>query len=172
VQRLGLEYEVVTRWSDRLKRSRMMARAINHATRRLAEITACETVAPVDWLDKHDLADLAQLRAQLVNGRYSKALALASCPRDAEDLMALLLTFSPIVLWPHAVDEFPEDKRNCLVTCWHRMPGEFLKMYRMRWRDQPTGDAGDLRAVWDDEDWLNFCRPFQYGEPGTSGGMS
>lgn len=172
VQRLGLEYEVVTRWSDRLKRSKAMARAINHAARRLAEIAACATVAPVDWLDSHDLADLAQLRDQLVNGRYSKALALASRPRDAEDLMALLLTHSPIVLWPHVVDEFPEERRGCLATCWHRMPGEFLTMYRMRWRDEPTGDAGDLRAVWDDEDWLNFCRSFQYGESANSGSTS
>lgn len=172
VQRLGLEYEVVTRWSDRLKRSRAMGRAINHAARRLTEIAACATVAPVDWLDSHDLADLARLRDQLVNGRYSKALALTSRPRDAEDLMALLLTHSPIVLWPHAVDEFPEEKRDCLATCWHRMPGEFLTMYRMRWRDQPTGDAGDLRAVWDDEDWLNFCRSFQYGESANLGSTS
>jgi hypothetical protein len=165
VQRLGLEYEVVTRWSNRLKRSKQMARAINHSAKRLAEIVTCGTVAPVDWLGKHDLTDLARLRDQLVNGRYSKALALAIRPRDAEDLMTLLLTYSPIVLWPDAVDEFSGEKRECLVTCWHRMPGEFLNMYRMRWRGQPTGHAADLRAVWDDDDWLNFCRSFQHEEP-------
>ncbi|MEV6242677.1 hypothetical protein [Lentzea sp. NPDC051838] len=160
-QKLGLDFLVSTRWSDRLKPNRMMVRAINHASRRLAELDAGSPDSPVDWLDGPVLGDLIQLRDNLANGRYGRALGLGRRPRAREGLLDLLLMHSPILLWPQTVDEFPPDLRDSVTKCWHLLPDELLYSYRLRWGSGTSGGIADLRAVWDDEEWLGFCRRIQ-----------
>ena len=164
-QKLGLDYLVSMRWSNRLKPNRTMVRAIHHASRRLAELTADNPGAPVDWLDGPALDDLAQLRDHLANGRYRRALGLGERPRNPHDLLELLLMHSPILLWPQTVEEFSPDRRECVTKCWHLLPDELLNSYRLQWSGDDAGDIADLRAVWDDAEWLAFCRRIQARTP-------
>jgi hypothetical protein len=162
IEALGDLFDVTVRWGDRLKRSNEMARAIVHATKRLADIAEVIPLPPpVDWLDDQIVDDVGRLGAQLRAGKYRRAIALPRRPTDVTT-MPLLLTHSPIVLWPHGVDEFPAARRECLTACWHLLPDEFRVMYRKRRFGEVTGDAADLRAIWDDDEWLRFCRKFQH----------
>jgi len=164
-QKLGLDYLVSIRWSNRLKPNREMVRAINHASRRLATLATDSPAAPVDWLDEPVMSDLLQLRDPPTNGRYGRALGLAPRPRDPKDLLELLLMHSPILLWPQTVEEFPPDRRDCVAKCWHLLPDELLNSYRLRWSGHDAGDIADLRAVWEDAEWLAFCRRIQPRSP-------
>jgi hypothetical protein len=43
------------------------------------------------------------------------------------------------------------------------MPDELMVAYRQEWRDETAGPIAKLRAVWDDSEWLDFCRSYQRG---------
>jgi hypothetical protein len=78
-------------------------------------------------------------------------------------MLDVVLQFTPILLWPQAQSLGPEHQAT-IDAHWERLPTGFLVAYRARWRgDGSDGNADSeriaaVRAVWDDEDWLNFCR--------------
>jgi hypothetical protein len=162
VKRLGVDYDVLTRWSKRINPDQSMKKLLRHAQKRLEEICSPTAEAPVDWLNENDITDLIALNDRLIEGRYTRALGIGIDPGRNEDLMELLLAHSPILLWPQTATGFAVDKRSYLDACWTRMPAELFAAYRLRWRGgESVNDIADLRAVWDDHDWLNYCRHFQ-----------
>lgn len=160
-RRLGDQYLVTVRWSERLRPSPSMARSIDYAATQLQDIVRSEIVPPVDWLDEQDIDDPVRLSERLVDGVFDQAIGLTRNPRKAAEAMGLVLAHSPIVLWPHTLDEISPKCRACVAEFWHRLPSAFRELYRQRWRGQPTDDLAELRAIWDDERWLEFCNRFQ-----------
>jgi hypothetical protein len=159
-QWLGTDFMVVTRWSERLNPPKEVRRLNRSATHRLQDMDAHVGGAPVVWLDHRTAQDLPALRQKLVSGNYRKAVALDRSPTHGERLFSLLLAHVPILLWPQPTCETPFDDQGCLDSCWHRMPAELILAYRRAWQGAAEPVA-ELRAVWDDREWLDFCRSYQ-----------
>ncbi|MHA6763889.1 vWA-MoxR associated conflict system protein [Streptacidiphilus sp. PAMC 29251] len=158
---LGNRRTVVARWSGRLDPGNA---EINDAAREALRVMgACGTVR-VDWVTAATLRDRPALERSLMAGRYAAALGVDHHPEDLQELLELLLPYMPIILWPRA-DALPLDGRlQALVRQhWNELPDGFATAYSDRWVEgagYPTG-LGDIRAVWHDEAWLEFCRPFE-----------
>jgi hypothetical protein len=163
---IGTDFTVVMRWSERLNPSKEVQRLHRSATRRLQDIDTHLGGAPVDWLDHLDTHDLPALREKLVRGNYRRAVALDRCPSHGEHLFSLLLAHIPILLWPQPTSDQPLEDHDCLDVCWDRMPDELILAYRREWRDEAAEPVAKLRAVWDDREWLDFCRAYQRGTNG------
>ena len=163
---LGTDFTVVMRWAERLNPPKAVRRLNRSAQRRLENIDAHLGGAPVDWLDHGETVDLRSLRDKLVRGKYRGAIALDHHPPQGERLFSLLLAHIPIVLWPQPSCEYPPSDHDCLDVCWNRMPDELMVAYRREWRDEGAGPIAKLRAVWDDSEWLDFCRSYQRGTSG------
>ncbi len=154
--RLGLNYTVLSRWSQRLDPHPEMLRVNRNAARRLAQIAAQTASSPLEWLGTSQVSQPARLRADLGAGKYAPAIGLLNPPGQDDALLELLLGFVPIVLWPQATSLKP---RHCRLvkTSWHQLPEGFLTAYRARWTSNRAVPVANIRAVWDDEDWLSFC---------------
>jgi hypothetical protein len=158
--RLGVNYDVVIHWSQRLNPPASLRWINSHAEKRLAEMTSHSDGAPVDWLGEDDTRELDALRASLRDGRYTRAIAIAHSLGDRGHLFDLLLAYAPILLWPDTGNRVSAD-RSCLDLYWDGLPAGLTAAYRRRWRGDPTEVVALLRAVWDDQEWLEFCRNFR-----------
>ncbi|MGW2384259.1 hypothetical protein [Streptomyces sp. YU58] len=162
--RLGVRYDIVLRWSERLYPQAHLGWINDLARERLAAMKS-DSGAPLDWLDEEATGRAEELTAKLEDGWYERALALSHRPDRLEEVLEPLLAFAPIVLWPHAPGSLPPDSRAGVERHWDRLPGEFSAAYRTAWRQggerdgAPEGhcDLALLRSVWLDEEWLDFC---------------
>ncbi|MEV6676435.1 hypothetical protein AB0N09_06125 [Streptomyces erythrochromogenes] len=166
---LGVRYEVRLHWSSRLTPDAVLRSIEPVVAERWESISRHRAGTPVDWLAHEDLADPHVLRGHLRNGRYARGIGLTRHPGADARLMEMLLAYTPVLLWPHAAHEFPRERHGCLDRSWWAMPGALALAYRDRWRGVAGAgaDLADLRAVWDDEDWLRFCRFFRAATPAT-----
>ncbi len=160
---LGAHHTVVVRWSGRLDPAKGNAEANDAARKSLQAMAACGQV-PVEWVDARILHDRGGLEFALRAGQYATAVGVDHHPEDLPDLLDLFLPYAPIVLWPRPDVPAADDRMRSVVRQqWHTLPGGFADAYRDRWKahqDCPTC-LGDVRAVWHDEHWLEFCRPFE-----------
>ncbi|GGT55244.1 hypothetical protein GCM10010271_68860 [Streptomyces kurssanovii] len=159
---LGTQHAVLVRWSGRMDLAEDNAE-INDVARRNLRAMAFRAV-PVDWVDPSVLGDRTRLERGLMAGRYDTAVGVDHYPEDLCDVLETLLPYAPIVLWPR-VDARPASGRlrELVEQRWHELPNGFTDAYRARWdahEDCPLC-LGDIRAVWHDEAWLDFCRPFE-----------
>ena len=67
------------------------------------------------------------------------------------------MSYIPVVLWPQPKARFPAARRSCVDRYWGSLPVGFLIAYRLRWSGKQAEDIVDLRAAWDDQEWLHFC---------------
>ena len=162
-QRLGVNYEVLTRWSYRLESISSVRRININAWKRLKEIAGLADVGRINWLAGHQVVESDRLRDELRAGMYTRAIGLIEDPGDNVSLLELLLIYTPIVVWPQFGPVNAEHRRR-VDACWNLLPAEFVMAYRTRWRAEGIADPlADLRAVWDDEEWLEFCKSLQMG---------
>jgi hypothetical protein len=153
--KLGLHHDVVTHSSDRLNRAEVQRWVLfDQPARRWAQIGSATSGAPVDWLAKEDTT-LPALRKSLQDGRLMRAVGLDHRPRARA--MKLLFTYIPVVLWPGTRAGFPAARHACLDDAWGYLPEGFSRAYRDRLQETADTDLADLRAIWDDSDWLDFC---------------
>ncbi|MEU9607262.1 hypothetical protein [Streptomyces sp. NPDC048057] len=170
--RLGVRFDVRLHWSDRLTPDAVLRSIEGTFTERWETISRCDTGAPVDWLAQDDVHDRQGLRGRLRNGRYTRGIGLVHHPGGDAGLLETLLAYTPVLLWPRGPAGFPKERHACLDAGWWAMPGALDRAYRGRWDESSTragADPGsaatfadldalaDLRAVWDDEEWLRFC---------------
>ncbi|GAA0591486.1 hypothetical protein GCM10009546_62430 [Actinomadura livida] len=159
-RRLGVDYDVLPRWSRWLERLPDTRRAIRSARRRLTEIASITEGGRLDWIPARQAAEQHRLDEDFRNGVYRRGVGLLASPERNEKLFELLLRFAPIVVWPDSANIGPEHQKR-VEDSWNELPLGFLHAYRARWRDQSCDEAcdpvADLRAVWDDEEWLAFC---------------
>ena len=160
---LGARYSVVPRWSGRLDEAEDNAEINDAARKALRKLAAAP--AQVKWIGPAALDDRSALEYRLSIGQYDTAVGVDHCPQDLEEVLELFLPFAPIVLWPRgdarpAAHRLPELVRER----WHELPDGLAAAYRSRWQAHHdcTACLGDLRAVWHDEAWLEFCRPFEH----------
>jgi hypothetical protein len=159
--RLVRDYDVVIRWSDRLK-----LKNVRSAHKRLRALADCDLHASVDWLDRHDTTDIRAIADQLRDGVLARAIGLRFHPERQEVLLRTLLDHSPIVLWPEAGAEVSASVLADLSLCWPTMPQALAEAYRKRLGRSGVRPVATVRAVWDDESWLRFCR--QHAGPGSA----
>lgn len=159
-QRLGVNFDVVTRWSQRLDQ-RPFARRLDWMVRkRLSDISAGGSSSRMHWISAQGAADLSQLKDNFEKGVYSLAVGLAERPEDSTEVLDAILTFTPIVLWPRA-QSLSEKHRVTIDAHWEKLPSGFLDAYRAHWRGNAIDHhelIAEIRFAWDDEDWLNFCQ--------------
>ncbi|MER5730742.1 hypothetical protein ABT084_20825 [Streptomyces sp. NPDC002138] len=155
---LGIRYDVRLHWSSRLTPDAALRSIEPVVAARWEAIARCQGSTPVDWLGHEDLTDAQTLRGHLRVGRYARGIGLTRDPGADARLLELLLAYTPVLLWPHTGAGFPEERHGSLDRDWWAMPGALARAYRERWRGADGADLADLRAVWDDEDWLRFCR--------------
>ncbi|MFD5325725.1 hypothetical protein [Streptomyces sp. NPDC127092] len=179
--RLGALYDVVLRWSDRIRPPDHLFWINDHARDILKAIDEHGEGSRVDWFGEDDTRRAAELRARLMSAPRTRAVALAHRPAQLTGLMETLLASSPIVLWPGdeqadatGDEPVPVRVRRSVDAHWHLLPGEFSRAYREKWsacatpggqRPAPDGAAGPhhlagLRTVWDGPEWLDFCTWF------------
>ncbi|MFJ6434186.1 hypothetical protein [Streptomyces sp. NPDC091416] len=155
--RFGVQYDVVLHWSRRLAPDPLLRRIQGAVNDRWEEIAACPGV-PVDWLDETDTTDRPPLQGRLRDGLYRRGIGLTHHIGLDDQLMEILLSYTPVLLWPQGVEGFPADRHSCLEPQWLTMPEGLGHAYQRRWRGENAGHFADLRAVWDDREWLRFCR--------------
>jgi len=168
VRRLGLDYEVLARWSQRLDQGSAMRRINRNAARRIKEIDDHAAAAPLHWLHAPDVADLAALLAEFIDGRYSRAVGLVDDPGENERLFELLLEFTPILIWPRT-GRLGTEHQETVSDRWGELPAAFVDAYRALCAGGDGGPLADLRAIWDDDEWLRFCRDLSIRPEGTEG---
>ncbi|MGV9312130.1 vWA-MoxR associated conflict system protein [Streptomyces sp. NPDC003691] len=174
--RIGARFDVRLHWSDRLTPDAVLRSIESTFTEKWETIDRCNTGAPVDWLAHDDVRDRQGLRGRLRNGGYTRGIGLTHHPGSDTGLLETLLAYTPVLLWPSAPDGFPKERHACLDAGWLTMPEALGRAYRERWDAPGTGGSADalrppdadgpdaladLRAVWDDKDWLRFCWEFR-----------
>lgn len=132
------------------------------ARKRLADIARYGPGERMHWLAVRGPEDVARLAREFKDGVYHRAIGLEMHPGQDADMLAVVLAFTPILLWPQA-DTLGADHQAMIDAHWGALPTEFLGAYRDRWRGADGDGTGrslmaDVRFIWDDEDWLNFCR--------------
>ncbi|MFE7839962.1 hypothetical protein ACFU53_29075 [Streptomyces sp. NPDC057474] len=161
--RLGVNHDVVVRWSLRLNPPAHLWWINDHARAGLERMSTCAAKAPVDWLADQDAGQAQDLGDRLKAGRYTRAVAFTHRPAHLKQLMELLLAYVPVVLWPDTNHNFSPTERALLDVFWERLPTELAEAYRRRWQGgsaAPSDRLADLRSVWHDLEWLDFCSWF------------
>jgi hypothetical protein len=166
---LGDRHEVLVRWSERLAPTRDKRWINEYALTRLAEIDAQADGGRLHWMTTRELGEQAALTERLQAGRYQQAIGLEDDPGDGAGVLELLLPFSPILVWPHKVAAGP-DHKDQVEARWRELPLGFLKAYRSWKKDGVEDPVAQLRAIWEDEDWLRFCRSLQLRSGSTTRG--
>ncbi|WP_374224552.1 hypothetical protein [Streptomyces sp. CBG30] len=161
---LGVNHDVVVRWSGRMDPADESAEMNDAARKALRSMADCTTV-PVEWLGAAVLGDHAALERGLSTGRYDTVVGLDHHPDALQDVLEQLLPYAPIILWPRQ-DARPSDEglAGLVREHWQSLPHGLPAAYRNRWSEQHEGCVaclGDVRAIWHDEPWLEFCRPFE-----------
>ncbi|MFF9283237.1 vWA-MoxR associated conflict system protein [Streptomyces griseosporeus] len=162
-RRLGVNHTVVVRWSGRMDPMEENAEMNDAARKALRDMAACASV-PVEWIGVSVLRDRPRFEQDLETGRYDTAVGLDHHPEALQDVLEQLLPYAPIILWPRPDARFDDVRlRSQVEHHWASLPAGFAEAYRERWAADHTCQAclGDLRAVWHDEVWLEFCRPFE-----------
>jgi hypothetical protein len=165
--RLGAEHDVVLRWSDRIQPPDHLWWINDRARRTLRAMEECPDGGRLEWLGETETRQVRELRDRLLAGPRTRAVALEHRPPHLSDMLETLLASSPIVLWPDdETHRVPAEARRYLDAYWHLLPGEFCRAYRDRWSGGDSGGPGRghlarLRTVWDDAEWLEFCRWFE-----------
>lgn len=155
--RLGVHHDIVAHWSERLNPSNRNGWILQEALRRLARIERGTTGHAFDWLAEEQTSRLEHLSDRLGNGDLMCAVGLDHHP--GQHALELLFSYVPIVIWPESADEFPASLRSRVDRSWDALAVTLPEAYRARWRDQKSAeDLAHLRIVWDDHDWLRFCR--------------
>ncbi|MFI6727150.1 caspase family protein [Streptomyces sp. R-74717] len=161
---LGVNHDVVVRWSGRMDPAEENAEMNDAARKALRGMAACATV-PVEWIGASVLDDKGGLEQGLMTGRYDTAVLLDHHPDTLQDVLEQLLPYAPIILWPRPDTRVGDDRLRTLVQQnWPSLPDGLAAAYRQRWSREHEGCVvclGDVRAVWHDETWLEFCRPFE-----------
>ncbi|MFH8447854.1 hypothetical protein ACH4CD_01340 [Streptomyces fungicidicus] len=161
---LGVHNTVVVRWSGRMDPAEENAE-INDAARKILRDMRSGGAPAVEWIDAGVLGDRQTLEQSLTTGQYDTAVGIDHHPETLQDVLEQLLPYAPILLWPRP-DARPGDGRlrTLVREHWHDLPDGLADAYRRRWSREHEGCAaclGDVRAVWHDEAWLEFCRPFE-----------
>ncbi|MFC8917961.1 hypothetical protein ACFT5C_19540 [Streptomyces sp. NPDC057116] len=156
--RLGAHYDLVLHWSRRLTPDWLLKRVQRAVLDRWEAIAACGDGVPVDWLGTEQTTERQALRSHLRNGRFPRGIGLTQGTGIDGQLLELLLAYTPVLLWPHASQGFPRERHSSLHRHWFTMPEGLVHAYRRRWQGEDAGDLAHLRAVWDDREWLRFCR--------------
>ncbi|MFE1734040.1 hypothetical protein ACFW6X_28490 [Streptomyces bacillaris] len=161
---LGVNHDVVVRWSGRMDPADESAEMNDAARKALRSMAGCTTV-PVEWLCAAVLGDNEALERGLSTGRYDTVVGLDHHPDALQDVLEQLLPYAPIILWPRQDARPSDDGLAGLVRQhWQSLPHGLPAAYRNRWSEQHEGCVaclGDVRAIWHDEPWLEFCRPFE-----------
>ncbi|MFF8435346.1 vWA-MoxR associated conflict system protein [Streptomyces bacillaris] len=160
---LGVRYDVRLHWSSRLAPDASVRSIEAMVAARWESLSGETGETPVDWLGPGDVADPQALRGRLRNGSYARGIGLLHHPGTDAHLLDTLLAYTPVLFWPqpHAPAGFPAERHAFLDDSWWAMPGALVDAYRKRWQGGAGADLADLRAVWDDEEWLRFCRLFR-----------
>lgn len=158
--RLGVDHMVLPRWSQRLDQSPAMLRATRIALKRLHEIAECAAGSRLNWLSPTQVTDLGRLLEEFRSGRYIRGVGLVEHPGKNPELLEVILQFSPILLWPQE-SSLTAAHEDTIDTHWDKLPDAFLRAYRDTWANADGGPLADVRAVWDDEGWLAFCKKMQ-----------
>jgi hypothetical protein len=156
---LGVNYTVLPRWSQRLEPTAKMRGYNSNVRKRLAELSQAPEAGLPHWLGAPEVGDSQALRQKLAMGGYAPASGLIDRPDQDGSLVDLLLRYLPVVLWPQAAS-LGSGHCERVASRWNRLPDDFLAAYRARWAGKNQQDPdliADIRAVWDDEDWLRFC---------------
>ena len=153
---LGVNYLVLTRWSQRLEPTEAMRRTNRNVRKRLAELAPKQGGDPLHWLAGQQVGEPDRLRDELARGMYAPATGLLDRPGQDGSLVDLLLRYVPIVLWPQAAS-LGQPHCERVSAHWDRLPGDFMAAYRARWKGDAPDLIADIRAVWDDAGWLAFC---------------
>ncbi|WP_030898481.1 MULTISPECIES: hypothetical protein [unclassified Streptomyces] len=155
--RIGHHYDVVLHWSGRLAPTRLLRKLRGVVKDRWEQMVNCTGDIPLDWLDRHAVQDRDVLRGELYKGRYAKGIGLLHHPGGDHPLVELLLSYTPVFVWPQDDDraaEWPDS----LDRYWPTMPVGIAQAYRRRWLGAQDDPVADLRLVWDSGEWLAFCR--------------
>ncbi|WP_064912401.1 hypothetical protein [Mycolicibacterium fortuitum] len=159
--KLGVTYDIVWRWSMRINPPLSMKWMEPRARRILEALSASDTTDPIDWISTANQST-PKLVDQLQSGAFRKAIGVTDNAVNMAELLHLLLQYSPIVVWPIDGGKAEELHRNLVKDYWQYMPGAFMLAYREHWRHNKAHGISELRGVWDDVEWLDFCR-FTHG---------
>ncbi|MER5386442.1 hypothetical protein ABT040_40460 [Streptomyces sp. NPDC002688] len=163
---LGLRHQVVLHWSGRLTPTRLLKRLQGAVRDRWEAVVNSLQGAPVDWVGTDESLRPDRLRAALRLGHYPRAIGLNHHPGAArEPLMEMLLGYTPVLIWPDQDTDRAEQWCQDLNRHWPSLPDGILHAYRRVWKGGHPEAIADLRLVWDNGEWLDFCRRLSHSEP-------
>ena len=162
---LGARHTVVLHWSGRLAPTRLLKRLQGAVRDRWEAVNSCTDGAPVDWVGAEMAVQQEALAAALRQGRYPRAIGLDHNPGARAELIEMLLGYTPVLLWPHNDTGRTAQWQQDLDRYWLTMPTGILRAYQRSWQGDDTDAIADLRLVWDNKEWLDFCRRLALPEP-------
>jgi len=145
-------------WRTRIDPPAHLRWLYRDAKHRWEHVDHPQAPARVGWLDRDHTRDLRELDRYLGRRLFPTGLALAHHPATEIELLETLLKHSPVVFWPWSTTGFPDAARGDLKNIWDELPHALMAAYRDRWNGPDVEPVADLRAVWEDPDWLEFIR--------------
>ena len=156
--KLGLHHDVVVRWGERLNPPGHLRIRVSEARRRW-KVLEEQGFSAVHWLEQAQSGDLGAVNT-LIEQQHRGGIGLRFTPEKHRDLLELLLRYSPVLLWPDVNTCAWDGVEPELRRYWEGLPVALAKAYRDKWSGRGAPLA-TMRAVWDDPEWLKFCRKAQ-----------
>ncbi len=155
---LGVDYDIRLHWKERLRREHALRAA--QRWRRHSELdSVTEEHRPcllIHWLDEAALDEDA-LRRRIERGQFGAALGLLPFPAAA--VLETILPEVPIVIWRHRLP-MTREHQSALEAHWLRLPQQLSTAYRDCLATESADPLSEVRAIWDDTEWLTFARHF------------
>jgi hypothetical protein len=165
---LGVGHTVTLRWGGALYADREAGDDVGEfndtAARVIQHMQKCGAGGPPQWLETTHLTDLDALHDKLLVTRIEAAFGADQRSQGWAEVLEFLLPYAPILLWPQENTRLPAERVRTIVNDhWHTLPLALAHAYRQRFTtpDGEVPELSEIRAVWHDQQWLDFCRQFE-----------
>ncbi|MFD0634861.1 hypothetical protein ACFQ9X_28300 [Catenulispora yoronensis] len=160
-QLLGVDHMVVTHWSPRMGLPEPSMPKTDVVLRRLERIENA-VADKLAWLGVDATCDTDALLGKMVFGQYQQAIAVGhQLGVENTRLVDILCAYVPIVMWwCHPDSALGLAAKAGVEQFWGQLPNAFILAYRERWLGEHVQGLADFRALWDDKQWLTFCKNF------------
>ncbi|MCX5417284.1 hypothetical protein [Streptomyces sp. NBC_00059] len=164
LQKLGIAHRVTLRWNNSIVRddgAEWDAADLNYLAEDVLEaLEAGDT--ELSWLGPADMADLEDLKERLAS-ETGRPWALEQRPAGCDEALSALAAYTPILIWPENATAAPGQFRTTVDGLWNQIRNEqdWHAGRALKPGDGTPNGLRQVRRVWHDRQWLDFCKQFE-----------
>ncbi|MGW1816771.1 vWA-MoxR associated conflict system protein [Streptomyces sp. NPDC002125] len=164
LQKLGIAHRVTLRWNNSIVRdegAEWDASELNYLAEDVLESLEAGNTE-LSWLGLADIADLEDLVERLAS-ETGRPWALEERPAGCDETLATLAAYAPILIWPEHATAAPGQFRATVDGLWNQIRNEqdWQAGRALKPGDGTPNGLRQVRRVWHDRQWLDFCKQFE-----------